>query len=187
MGLYNREPKIFVSIDKDSGNFSTKNGEKHLFTSISGRFTKIYETVSEYNGEPIHKLVVDLVDGKDTYAVQLGFDSGAGRSLMNSLLTVERLGGTLDLSSYKKNGEKFNKFYATYNGQKIEWKYQPADIPKKKIETLKSGKVVEDDTEVVEFWKNVFNTLVEKFKDTSFDHLQVEVNSEDLGGEDIPF
>jgi hypothetical protein len=188
MGFLANERKIFVGIDKDSGQFAEKNnGTITLHGGIEGKLIKIYEQHSELkDGTKLHKLVVDLKDDKDTYAVQFGFDTQAARNIINSLLTVEQPNGWLLLRAYQK--DNYNKLYLEYNKAKTNWRFTPDQFPKIEKVQLKSGKEVEDDTAVKEFWYNAFLELLSKFQ-APVPHEDNFESDNELNGEDknVPF
>lgn len=191
MAFLTDERKIFVNVDKDTAKFAVSvNGDRVLHPGIEGKLVRVYEQKGKMKDEtPFHKLVLDLEDNGETYAVAFGMTSSAARNIINSLLTVDELYGWLKLRSYQKDG--YNKLYLEYNHNKTEWKFAPTEFPKAEAILLQSGKPakdahgedLKDNSKVIEFWDKALKDLFTKFgskSNANVNHATGEVEDDPI-------
>lgn len=148
---------------------NTKTGDgwkiTETFNSFSGNLVKIEHSTYEHQGETKHKCKMTLKDGEETNTIESNFNNLL-YSLLNALASSESLGNilmTLFLGKAKiidgKEGKRYPSIWVKNNGVDLKWKYNFEETPKpKKVKV--GGKTVADDSEVVEFWKNVIVTEI---------------------------
>lgn len=139
------------------------------FDTITGMLSgaKIEEKDLKEHGKKKF-FVLYMEDENGVYKVDLSHNQ-ISYSIINSLASCCDKISTFSIGVYRaKPVEKEGKTYynghakVQINGKKTEWQVRPADAPKKEPvmvkgkPMIKEGKQVFDDTEVREFWENLF-------------------------------
>ena len=196
MGYGTREEKIYFSVDTDTGKLSKWNNDKTvtLYDYVEGDLIFMADKkIKLDDGNEMHKLVLNLRDGKEIIEVSFGFSSSAARTLLNCLITIEPpIFDNIRLSTYKKKDSKYINLFVEQNNQKVNWKYESKDVPPIETETLKSGKEVTDSTNRDRFWQEHYESIrlkvnTKKVVYESDEPEYVELEHGTLIDDDVPF
>lgn len=122
-------------------------------TSVSGNLARLEVKERDFNGSKMKEAILYLRDNEanETYRIGLTF-SIPSRGLFNSLAGLKTYEGlSIDYYTNKKN---YDTFALKQNGEKTEWKYQLADVPKAEEILRKDGTVaLRDYSEVDAFFE----------------------------------
>ena len=147
----------------DHGKFVIKDKDKNVinsFNSLSGHIVAISEKELEYKGE-INKVVrlnfFDDEEGKE-YQLQIGKDSGAFRSIANTLLSLEKAPDLKDIKIRIYLKGEYSNFFMEKAGTKLSWAMELKELPEPEIYKRK-GKEEKDYTAASNF---LYDALIEK-------------------------
>lgn len=109
---------------------SEARGEKQIvkldekLSFVKGKLEKVEIREYTYEGEQVKDLRVWLKDSLDgeMYIVSCGLNS-IGRSILNTLLNLEKPYGELEIRVYNKKDTGYAAAYIEHNGVKAGWKY----------------------------------------------------------------
>lgn len=133
MALGNNSGKFtYVNIKK--GQLIIKKGNEVLaYNFIEGTLTDISIREEEFEGVKYKKLCLNLVDGDETYQLQMRLDSGYGRAFCNMIKNVDVTKLIKITPTYKESdGKKQSGMFINQNGVAIKWFYTkdtPHELP----------------------------------------------------------
>lgn len=148
----------------EHGKFVIKDSKtkevKQSFNTIAGHIVAISEKELSYKGEKNMVVRLNFYDDEEDkeYQLQLGKDSGAFRSVANTLLSLEKAPDLKDIKirSYLKG--EYSNFYMEKAGAKLSWAYEQKELPEPETYTRK-GKEEKDFGPVAKF---LYDSLIEK-------------------------
>lgn len=169
MGLKNRTESNVKYVKLKDGRFYLSKDETNTpFDELEGTLADIQLRDEEYEGTPIRKLYLTMLDGDDKYIVGFSFDSSYTSSFIGFLKNAD-LSENISLHPMLReenvNGKDISKrsLLVSQNGKFLKsffTKDNPNGLPKmKKIKV--SGKEVWDKTDMLEFYENL---LVNEFR-----------------------
>lgn len=167
---------------------------------VKGNLHKVEIRDYEYKGEAVQELKVWLRDtlAGELYAVSCGINS-IGRSIINTLLNLERPYGELEIRVYNKKDSGYAAVYLEHNGVKAGWKYSPEEqkpYVKKTVVSKKGKDVTETDTFLLdkflidELKANViphFTKVPAQFSGKEAEHSPEPALSSTGADDDLPF
>jgi len=152
------------------------------FNQISGYLIGVSRREGDYQGSPIYSVRLRFVDDKDTekvFQVEATYNS-LTYTILNSLMSAEK-SEPLMIRVYARPSKTYDKIYpAAYieaSGNRLEWFYPISELPRA-IEHTVGRKTVIDDTEVVEFFHGVVDSLANKYGAIAQRATSTEVNSD---------
>jgi hypothetical protein len=155
--------KIFLSVSE--GKFKRKIADNQFehYSSIEGKITKIEFQDDEYKGVTTRKAVLTIVDGDETYLLQLRTDSGYYRGLSFAIGNAN-IDQPVKLTANSKSidgGKSQTTMFVNQNGHALKWtwtKDNPGDLPK--LEQIKiKGQMTNDNSKQLEFLENYWQQL----------------------------
>lgn len=167
--------------------------------AISGELTEITHKTYEYEGEEKNSCRMKFVDPDGSANL---VESGFNNLLYNvlNILAFKNDGNIvieLGLSKPDANNKRYARAYITINGEKSDWKYKDKEIPRPSVQKVQVGKgkakEVRDDSEVIEFWKQVIENINNELKTLPAKNAPEEKPKPDLGTgpvegtSDLPF
>lgn len=170
---------------------------------ISGQLTRIDTTQKEFEGVMKTSLVLWLRDQKENenYRVSVGINK-LGRSIINSLASIEGKIGVLSFSVYNNKTTGKPTIKIRHDGADVSWKYSLEEMDKYVKKTTKrvpgpNGKPIEKDEydliDLEEMLLNVWNTdikaKVSSTPQTPFvsDGPKDDAPDDSNGSDDLPF
>lgn len=190
------KPYFQVSEKGEDGKYHV-NSAKSTDT-VSGDLTKVELSKFEWEGVESDVVKLFLRDGDETFLLDLRLDS-LTRNLYNSLFGLENY-SDVQISLYEtKPNETTGKVYPAVSvkqaGNRADWAYKIADLPKPDEIKDKKGNVVKRDyDELNAFFVEKLTDLVEKVgkapKQPKSKVVKTEVSSEetdDSSDDSIPF
>lgn len=165
MGLEKSQGRrIFVNIKKGVLTIK-KDGITETYGSISGMLTGIEITQREYLGQPYEQLSLFIMDGNETFELQMRFDSGYGRGFCYSIKNADVTRRIKFAPSYKeKEGKGESWLFLEQAGQWLPRYFSkdvPNGLPPMKKTTFK-GKDMWDNTDQLVFWKQMIEEVKTK-------------------------
>lgn len=149
-------------------------------TEVSGDLVKVDFKEKEFNGVKTKRVYLHLLDktAGERYIVDLNYRMST-RSLFNAISSLNTF-DNLVIGIYR-NKKKFEAFWIKQNGNRVEWKYKPDDLPHAK-ELMFQGRKMYDYSEVDEFYEKELTEV-----GTRINGLAPEVVKENSKTEDVPF
>lgn len=138
----------------------TATGSQEFFSYVEGTLENVYKKERSFNGAKSMFWYLDIRDGEELYCLSLPYNSGVFISIINALVSDERLNRSspIRIEPYEKKG--FTKVVVYSEGVKLDWFCR--ELPD--IETIQVGnKEVKDDSKrmaYVEYLANVVATRV---------------------------
>lgn len=151
-------PYIGVNVKEDG---QWKIGSK--FNAVDGVLHSIKCSEYEYENEVKNKCEITLLDDDGTRCVLSSNFNNLLYSVLNSLAS-DYVPGKIEINVWlgKENdqGKRYPSAGVKIDGEKLEWKYKPSELPKPKVVPVPgTRKTVTDDTNVIEFWKKVIDDI----------------------------
>ena len=116
---------------------------------LSGKLTKLATKTTQYNGEDIHQIEANIVDGEDLYVLDMKLTM-LNRSIVNSLLNLTDFSTPIEISLYT-NKSKYPAAAVRQNNEMVRWKFSLDDQPKA-ISVMFKGKEQRDFTPIDNFF-----------------------------------
>lgn len=144
--------KIYLSISHGKVVHYLSDGGVEYFKNVEGTLVGVYLKERSFNGQKVPFWYLDIKDGREIYSISLPYISGAFKSIILALASDKKLTKQtpIIIEPYEKNG--FTKVVVYSNGQKLDWVTRELP-PLKQVEI--NGKIFTDDTERMEFIKNI--------------------------------
>ena len=163
------------------------------FNSFNGNLIDIKHSTYEYEGQTKYKCELIMKDNDGTQNILSANYSNLLYSLLNSLASCEPEYIEMNLSLGKakvidgKEGKRFPSIWLKNNGEEIKWKYEVADQPKAdKVKV--GGKIVSDDTKVIDFWTEVIDNEIKPKLKGQIKELQIQKSHVPVASDsDLPF
>lgn len=152
------------------------------FDEMFGKITKVDIQEKEYQGVKSNYFRLYMEDQDETSCVDLTHNA-ITYSILNTLSSEFDTSKEISIKVYKKSSEKDGKTYwngrasLTAEGEKLGWAIEISEIPRpeqlfnaKGQPVLTNGKNTFDNSGVIAFWEDVFNTkIAPKFNTASND------------------
>lgn len=144
-------PGAVMVTSKESGKVSWIK----YYRSISGYLTQIENRPDRFN-ERMYNWLLTIVDGEDTYILQIRESSGYARSLMKSLPNVD-FSKKITFSPYVKivDDKKRATLYLSQDNVNVEWYYtqeHPNGLPELRKHIDSRGNTTYDDSAILDFF-----------------------------------
>lgn len=144
-------PGAVMVTSKESGKVSWIK----YYRSISGYLTQIENRPDRFN-ERMYNWLLTIVDGEDTYILQIRESSGYARSLMKSLPNVD-FSKKITFSPYVKivDDKKRATLYLLQDNVNVEWYYtqeHPNGLPELRKHIDSRGNTTYDDSAILDFF-----------------------------------
>lgn len=140
--------------------FTRKQGDEYVEIDrqqdFSGHLVSVAMKTFTFQDEEKETVELKLDDGTDVYILNVNF-SNIGRSIINSIASIEDFGKELLISCYR-NKAGYASASCRYGLGSLDWKYPLSDIPKIKTVTVGKKEVV-DSTELDDFFRNEVNAI----------------------------
>lgn len=180
MGLGNSGNRVYVSImdgkvvikakEGDEGAVSRINKDGAIvwekrYGNISGVLKNISITSNVFNGAEIKSWVFDIMDGRDSFSLQVQYDSRYATSLLFALCNPDvDFDKPIQINPWMKQvGEKKKTAcFVTQGGDNIEWyftKDDPKGMPEWKVLKVK-GKDIWDNYDAMQFLESFVKTNI---------------------------
>lgn len=166
------DPKPYIGQSKKVGDKWEIN-EKDRFNSIDGHLIgmELSSYIHKEETKNVCKFILKDKDGTTNY-LQSNFNNLL-YSLLNSLSNCEP--DFIDIQVYLGkakvvngvSGKQYPGVSLKNNGVDVKWKWQFSELPQVKYEEVMAGKkpvTVADDTEVIDYWKEVIASIALKLK-----------------------
>jgi hypothetical protein len=140
-------PPYFQVTKKVDGNWVVQEEEP---TNVSGQIVKVEKAVTKFNNEEIPRINLYLRDGEDLYLLELRYTM-LSRSILNSLLSLEDISKTVEISLYV-NKKSYASVFVQAGGKPLSWKFSLDEQPKPEVVKFK-GKEQRDFTAVDNFFE----------------------------------
>lgn len=144
-----------------------KWGTAQSFNQISGYIMGVSRREGEYQGNPVFSVRIRFMDDSDPtklFQVEASYNN-LTYSILNSLLSLDKL-SPVTIRVYARASKSDGKFYpAAYvesNGNRVDWFHAIDTLPRPAVAMVGKKKVI-DDSEVIEFYHKVVDSLIEKF------------------------
>ncbi len=142
MGLGHEKRRVFLHVRDGQIHRKLENGGTEAFDFVEGRVRAVKTADVELKFGPVRMLEIEIEDGSgETFCLGTSLHGSVGRSILNSLASVDRL-GVVRFRPYK-NKSDYTAMFITSDGERLNWK-EP--VPEKKVD--KHGVVDTTDREV---------------------------------------
>ena len=181
-------------LDNPYFSFSQKVGDEYKEVqqekAFSGTLKRVETGSYKWEGDDVLTSKAIVEDGEEVYFIDIPF-SILGRSVLNSLLSLENLEGLnftiyLTKPSEKNGGKRFPQISIWQNDELVKWKYAIGEFPA--VKKIKVGKKdAQDSSETDEFFVAKIN---ERFAKTGNSSAASEPEGDTSQGsvdEDVPF
>lgn len=153
MGLGHEKRKVFLHIKDGQVHRKTPDGTE-TFDFAEGRVRSVKAADVEMKFGPVRMLEVEIEDDAgELFCLGTSLHGSVGRSIVNSLASVDRLGVVRFRPYTNKKG--YNAIFITSDGQRLSWK-EP--VPELKVN--KQGDT--DDTDRVVFTERLVKEVAAK-------------------------
>ena len=161
-----------------------------VYSSLEGYITalKIQESKDPKYG---NKLVIDLMDGPDSYHISIPYDSVDAMSVYGRMKNID-FNKSVRLKSWKKDEDKYYRFLIQQQDGSGEWKTVPHsftmdEVPKWKPVKL-NGRVEYDKEECLKFYaKHLKEVMYQLAHHGNTAKKQPVAALEDMPEDDLPF
>ena len=152
-------PGAIQIVSKDSGKVSWVK----YYRSITGYLTGLINKQDKFDDKK-YNWHLTIVDGNDTYILQVRESSGYGRSLMKSLPNVD-FSKKITFSPYVKvvDDKKRGTLYLSQDGGNIDWyftKDNPNGMPELIERVDARGNITYDDSAILDFFIKYVDTVI---------------------------
>lgn len=130
------------------------------YNTLEGGITDVSTQEYEWEGKKVTNLRIAMDDGFEKMEFSLGFNSIAAQNILNTLAGEEKYGTFSFQCGAPKtfNGKSFPTVYIKNNGQKTNWKFKSAEIPKITKEVDEDGNTIRKGQKALtEFWLNILD------------------------------
>lgn len=153
-------PGAIQIVNKESGKVSWMK----YYRSITGYLTGIVNKPDKFN-DKAYNWHLTIVDGDDTYIMQVRERSGYGRSLMKSLPNVD-FNEKITFSPYVKvvDDKKRGTLYLQQRGENVDWYFtqeHPNGLPELEKRIDARGNVTYDDSAVLDFFLKYVENVIQ--------------------------
>lgn len=153
-------PGAIQIVNKESGKVSWMK----YYRSITGYLTGIVNKPDKFN-DKAYNWHLTIVDGDDTYIMQVRERSGYGRSLMKSLPNVD-FNEKITFSPYVKvvDDKKRGTLYLQQRGENVDWFFtqeHPNGLPELEKRVDARGNVTYDDSVVLDFFLKYVESVIQ--------------------------
>jgi len=148
----------FVNIKEGQLYTKKKGGEPEFFKSLTGTIIKVNFKEDEFNGKKFEVAQFTIVDGEETFVLQMRTDSGYFRGFSNSLRSgYPDQVFTVSASSVKGEGDKpKTTCFINQDGLALKWystRTDPKDVPELESREWK-GNTEWDGSKQIKYWKD---------------------------------
>lgn len=153
-------PGAVQIVNKESGKVSWIK----YYRSITGYLTDLANKQDRFN-DTMYNWHLTIVDGDDTYILQVRERSGYGRSLMKSLPNVD-FTKKITFTPYVKgvDDKKRGTLYLSQDNENVDWYFtreEPHGMPELIQRTDARGNVVYDDSDILNFFLNYVKDVIQ--------------------------
>ena len=179
-------PGAVQVVGKESGKISWVK----YYRSITGYLTGLVNRQDKFN-DKMYNWHLTIVDGNDTYIMQVREQSGYGRSLMKSLPNVD-FNQKITFSPYLKvvEDKKRGTLYLQQRGENVDWYFtreNPHGLPELEKRIDGRGNITYDDSAVLNFFLNyVDNEILPRIEAANRKRLGELPTEEPITEEDDP-
>lgn len=158
--------RTYVNIKMGKFVTKTREGVVEEYDNLTGNLVGIEFADKEVNSQPYVQLALIVMDGNDTYELQMRYDSGYGRGFCNTIPNADLTKPITFSAAYsEKDGKKISSLFLSQFGKALKWKYtkeHPNGLPPMESAKFK-GQTMWDNSAQLRFWKDMIEQEIKPF------------------------